>query len=91
MEAIRSSETSVHTRYTRRHIQEEDILLFLYLNLGEFCSGLIQRRHINSLESVTLHIFGLEKGAYGKDEVEYHIYHLSLLAAGAACTDRRAL
>jgi hypothetical protein len=27
MEAIRSSETSVHTRSTQRHIPEDDILL----------------------------------------------------------------
>jgi hypothetical protein len=31
MEAMRSSETSVHTRSSRRHIPEDGILLFTYL------------------------------------------------------------
>jgi hypothetical protein len=29
MEAIRSSETSVHTRYTRRHIPEDGVLYLI--------------------------------------------------------------
>jgi hypothetical protein len=35
MEAIRSSETSVHTRYTRRHIPEDGILNLFFIDSWE--------------------------------------------------------
>jgi hypothetical protein len=48
MEAIRSSETLVHTRYTLRHIPEDGILNAIYFYLLHFIEECVLRRDATS-------------------------------------------